>query len=245
MSSRHIIKTNMALWFRVNINFYCTLKNDIALGASASCNIIFLSAIKIDIALTQVPYLYNIDIWGPTLKGKCTIRMTHVQIRHPPPPEPVLLQHSSVMAYRSEQVTSLRQPYGGIHLPKPHAGLWHRRSISCATSAQEPGEGGEGGGGTQLQRGAAPSLRISRKKGSFLKTSACPRFCKRRVLFCTQVRSMGVKIHLQSTKYTWLWRRVTPEASLLPPPCLPLNTQRIIKSKVKIRVPVHPMSVFW
>ena len=52
----------MALWFRVNINFYCTLKNDIALGASASCNIIFLSAIQIDIALTQVPYLYNILI---------------------------------------------------------------------------------------------------------------------------------------------------------------------------------------
>ena len=36
--------------------------------------------------------------------------------------------------------------------------------------------------------GAAPALRILRKKGSFLKTSACPRFCKRRVLFCTQVR---------------------------------------------------------
>ena len=61
-----------------------------------------------------------------------------------------------------------------------------------------------GGGGTQVQRGAAPSLRISRKKGSFFKTSACPRFCKRRVLFCTQVRSMGVKIPLQSTKYTRL-----------------------------------------
>ena len=40
-----------------------------------------------------------------------------------------------------------------------------------------------GGGGTQVQRGAAPALRISRKKGSFFKTSACPRFCKRRVLF--------------------------------------------------------------
>ena len=26
---------------------------------------------------------------------------------------------------------------------------------------------------------------------------------------------------------------------------LPLNTQRIIESEVKIRVPVHPMSVFW
>ena len=51
----------MALWIRVNINFYCTLKNDIALGASASCNIMFLSAIKIDIAITQVPYLYNIN----------------------------------------------------------------------------------------------------------------------------------------------------------------------------------------
>ena len=50
------------------------------------------------------------------------------------------------------------------------------------------------GGGTQVQRGAAPALRILRMKGSFLKTSACPRFCKRKVLFCTQVRSMGVKI---------------------------------------------------
>ena len=69
--------------------------------------------------------------------------------------------------------------------------------------------------------GVAPALRISRKKGSFFKTYACPRFCKRRVLFCTQVRSMGVKIPLQSTKYTRLWRRVTPEVtglpSLLPP----------------------------
>ena len=42
------------------------------------------------------------------------------------------------------------------------------------------------------------------EEGVFFKTSACPRFCKRRVLFCTQVRSMGVKIPLQSTKYTRL-----------------------------------------
>ena len=53
-----------------------------------------------------------------------------------------------------------------------------------------------GGGGIQVQKGAAPLLRISRRKGSFFKTSACPRFCKRRVLFCTRVRSMGVKIPL-------------------------------------------------
>ena len=75
---------------------------------------------------------------------------------------------------------------------------------------------GGGGGGTQVQRGAAPALRISRKKGPFFKTSACPRFCKRRVLFCTQVRSMGVIIPLQSTKYTRLRRRVTPEVTKLP-----------------------------
>ena len=52
----------------------------------------------------------------------------------------------------------------------------------------------EGGGGTQVQRGAASALRILRKKGSFFKTSVCEQFCKRRVLFCTQVRSMGVTI---------------------------------------------------
>ena len=56
----------------------------------------------------------------------------------------------------------------------------------------------------QKRKNGKPTLRISRKKGSFFKTSACPRFCKRRVLFCTQVRSMGVKIPLQSTNYTQL-----------------------------------------
>ena len=55
-----------------------------------------------------------------------------------------------------------------------------------------PGAGGGGGGGGEG------------KKGSFLKTFVCPRFCKRRALFCTQVRSMGVKIPLQSTKFTRL-----------------------------------------
>ena len=78
------------------------------------------------------------------------------------------------------------------------------------------------GGGTQIQRGGAPALRISRKKGSFFKTFTCPRFCKRRVLFCSQVRSMGVKIPLQSTKYTRLWRRVTPEVTGLPSLLQPL-----------------------
>ena len=36
-----------------NIHLYCTLKNDIAQGACTKCNIIFQSAIKIDIAQNQ------------------------------------------------------------------------------------------------------------------------------------------------------------------------------------------------
>ena len=77
-----------------------------------------------------------------------------------------------------------------------------------------------GGGGTQVQRGAAPSLRISRKNGSFFKTSACPRFCKRRVLFCTkyEVRSMVVKIPLQSTALTPSDSRSDSGLSSLLPP---------------------------
>ena len=35
-----------------------------------------------------------------------------------------------------------------------------------------------GGGGSEVERGAAPALRISRKKGVFCKTSACPRFVR-------------------------------------------------------------------
>ena len=35
----------------------------------------------------------------------------------------------------------------------------------------------------QVQRGAAPALHILRKKGSFFKTSACPRFVKEGYFF--------------------------------------------------------------
>ena len=64
---------------------------------------------------------------------------------------------------------------------------------------------GGGGRGTQVQGGGGGCTRVTYLEGGFFKTSACPRFCKRRVLFCTQVRrSMGVKIPLQSTKHTRL-----------------------------------------
>ena len=47
------------------------------------------------------------------------------------------------------------------------------------------------GGGTQVQ--GRTRVTYFAEEGVFFKTSACPRFCKRRVLFCTQVRSMGVE----------------------------------------------------
>ena len=54
-------KTNMALWFRA-ISIFIALWKMILPSASGSGNIIFQSAIKIDIALTKVPYLYNICV---------------------------------------------------------------------------------------------------------------------------------------------------------------------------------------
>ena len=86
---------------------------------------------------------------------------------------------------------------------------------------QGGGGGGGGGGGHSGTKGGRTRVTDFGEEGVFFKTSACPRLCKIRVLFCTQVRSIGVKIPSQSTKYTPLCRRVTPEVtglpSLLPP----------------------------
>ena len=57
-------------------------------------------------------------------------------------------------------------------------------------SSSAPLSYGFPGGGRSGAEGAV-TLRISRQKGSFLKPPHVRRFCKRRVLFCTQVRSMG------------------------------------------------------
>ena len=59
------------------------------------------------------------------------------------------------------------------------------------------GGGGGGGGGALGYRGGPHPRYIFRGRRGLFKTSACTRFCKRRVLFCTQVRSMGVKVPLQ------------------------------------------------
>ena len=80
-------------------------------------------------------------------------------------------------------------------------------------------QGGGGGGGHSGTEGGRTCVTYF-AKGSFFKTSACPRFLEG-YFFGTQVRSTGVKIPLQSMKYTRLWRRVTPKVtglpSLLPP----------------------------
>ena len=49
------------------------------------------------------------------------------------------------------------------------------------------------GGGALRYIGDRTRVTYFAEEGVFFKTSACPRFCKRRVLFCTQIRCMGVE----------------------------------------------------
>ena len=52
--------------------------------------------------------------------------------------------------------------------------------------------GGGGGGGHSGTEGGHNCVTYFTDEEVFFKTSACPRFCKRTILFCTQVQSMGV-----------------------------------------------------
>ena len=61
-----------------------------------------------------------------------------------------------------------------------------------------------GGGGTQVKTGAAPALRISPKKVSFLRPPHVRLFVKEGYFFVPRYEVWGVKIPLQSTKYTRL-----------------------------------------
>ena len=56
--------------------------------------------------------------------------------------------------------------------------------------------------GALRDRGGRTRVTYFAEEGVFFKTSACPRFRKRRVLVCTQIRRMGVENPL--TKYTRL-----------------------------------------
>ena len=102
---------------------------------------------------------------------------------------------------------------------------------------------GRGGGlsGTEWGR---TYVKYFTEEGVFFKNSACPRFVKEGSFFEPRYKVWGTKIPLQSTKYAWLWRQLTSKVTGLLS-LLPLSRQRIIKSKVKICVHVHPMSVFW
>ena len=78
-----------------------------------------------------------------------------------------------------------------------------------------------GGGGHSGTEGAAHALRISRKKGYFLRPPHVRDLVKEGYFFVPRYEEWGVEIPLQSTKYRRLWCRVTPEVtglpSLLPP----------------------------
>ena len=106
------------------------------------------------------------------------------------------------------------------------------------------GGGGGDGWGFVGTEGGRTHVKYFTEEGVFLKNSACPRFVKEGYFFESRYKVWGVKIPSQSTKYPWLWRRLTSEVTGLLSLLL-LSRQRIIKSKVKICVHVHPMSVFW
>ena len=86
-----------------------------------------------------------------------------------------------------------------------------------------------GHGGTPVHRGAAPAWRISRKK-FFLRPPHVRDIVKEWYFFVPRYEVWGGG---GGGVFRICCRHL-----------LPLNRQRIIKSKVKIRVPVHPVSVF-
>ena len=103
-------------------------------------------------------------------------------------------------------------------------------------------------GGTQVQRG--PHLRyvFRGRRGLFLGPPHVRDFVKEGYFFVPRYEVWGSKSpynprNIRRSDAEWLpkWLGFRVCCRHL----LPLNTQRIIKSKVKIRVPVHPMSVFW
>ena len=66
---------------------------------------------------------------------------------------------------------------------------------------------GGGGGGTQVQRGAAPALCISRMKGSFFRPLQVRDFVKEGYFFVPRYEVWGVKIHK-------IYAALTPSDSL-------------------------------
>ena len=61
--------------------------------------------------------------------------------------------------------------------------------IATPVAIEQPG----GGGGTQVQRGAAPALRISRRKGSFLRPPHVHDFVKEGYFFVPRYEVWGSK----------------------------------------------------
>ena len=92
--------------------------------------------------------------------------------------------------------------------------------------AARSGGGGGGGEGTEVQSGVPPALRISRKRGSFLRPPHVRNFVKEGYFFVPRYEVWGMKIPLQSTNYTRLWCGMTPEVTGFPNllPLLPAAT---------------------
>ena len=81
---------------------------------------------------------------------------------------------------------------------KPHI---HQMAAPAVVRASGDNIPPGGGGGTQVQRKAAPLLHISRKKGSFLRPPYVRDVVKEGYIFVPSYEVCRLKIPLQSMKY--------------------------------------------
>ena len=107
---------------------------------------------------------------------------------------------------------------------------------------------GVGGGALRCRGGPHPRYVFRGKRGLFLRPPHVRDFVKEGFFFVPTYEVWGSKSpyntrNIRGSDAEWLPKWLGSRVCCRH--LLPLNTQRIIKSKVKIRVPVHPMSVFW
>ena len=106
------------------------------------------------------------------------------------------------------------------------------------------------GGGGALRYTGGPHLGyvLRGRRGLFWRPLHVRDFVKEGYFFVPRYEVWGSKSpynprNIRSSDAEWLPKYLGFRVCC--PHLLPLNMQRILKSKVKIRVPVHPMSVFW
>ena len=193
-----------------NINFYCTLKNDIARGACAEMGQYlklpkgaspargrFLKWVPLATRINRkkkTTCIYEKKRFSPKSSFLCRTILIICSV----PKLPLcvfdnwLCHHAAIVIWYLMKfhklicmvitVTANGQPLS-----------WSQVARIGTKQNGVKARGGRGGGGTQVHRGAAPSLRISRKKGSFLRPPHVRDFVKEGYFFVPRYEVWGSK----------------------------------------------------